>query len=208
MTLEEYINKNYPDIAEEYKRFSTPNYFEYGVLYYPQRAGFGCSGKSNKKLRLIDSYIFENETHFVLEDENEPKQKYISISTKAHKDLKRVDENVDYNDNIVNNRVIKYVEIGKRKFLVRQHVWRDHYTKRISFRVMIIEEGVVGHYEYYNMIGKEKPNLKHVYGYDSANREQYHIMFHLNVRKMKSIIFGNPNIKVNNYFVHNNNRKP
>lgn len=50
MGIEEFIKEHHPDIWEQYKAKTDPNYFVVGQHYQPMRSGFGGAGKRYKTL--------------------------------------------------------------------------------------------------------------------------------------------------------------
>lgn len=193
--LNDFLLEHYPEALEVYKRLTTPNYFECGVEYYPQQSGCGGSGKNYKKLLFKNATIFKHTKHFHLIDIKEPQNSYTITEQEAPFKLKRVNEDVEYKNNIIDDGIQKYITVNGVEYSIYQMYYRDYFNKRLKMRLWI---KIVGNdnilWEYYNMIGKQSvlqyfPNIK-------DNLQQYTLEFNIPVRKMKEIVFGNPNIKI------------
>ncbi len=197
MSLDEYIAKKCPDIIEEFKRLATPNYYECGVEYYPLVSGFGGSGKEYKKLMLKECTVAESTVIYHLYDVADPRNTYSVTSQEIYKKLKRVDENVRYKRNIQIDKAIKFVrQLDGNIFIVTSHTWKNHFNKRTDFKV-VIRCSDTSFFEYYSMVGKGVANLKHHYKGD-LNTSTFEA--NVSVRKMKEIVFGDPNIKITELF--------
>ncbi len=102
--LLEFLKEYHPEALEQYKRLITPFYWECGVEYYPQQSGCGGSGKDYKKLILQEVYFFKDKKCFSLRDIPESGHSYSISELEAPFKLKRVDEKVQYHDNIIHNK--------------------------------------------------------------------------------------------------------
>lgn len=58
MTLEDYVLEHKPSLYEEYKRTTTPHYYEGGgVLYHPITNGYGCGSEGSSEPFYIEKYL-------------------------------------------------------------------------------------------------------------------------------------------------------
>lgn len=192
MTLQDYIQIDYPDIAEEYKRLTTPNYYECGVEYYPLRSGFGGTGKKYKTLVFKNITLFKNNVfHARLYDKDNPKDSYIINSSSLHKDLVRVDENIEYKENLISDKRIRYIVVDGVEYQIRFDVWREYQTQKIRWTVIVSSESFKFYYNYYNRTGV--PCLTY---HPTGKIDKYDFYRDCSVRKFKEIVFGNSNIKI------------
>lgn len=196
--LNDFLLQYYPETLEVYKRLTTPNYFECGVEYYPQQSGCGGSGKNYKKLLFKNATIFKDTKHFHLTDIKEPQYSYIITEQEAPFKLKRVNEDVEYKNNIIDDNTQKYIVANNTEYSIRQMYFRDYYTKKLKMRLFIYDLNNKNvFWEYYNYaIGGTKGSILCYYPNYKNDRRNYDIKFNIPVRKMKEIVFGNSNIKI------------
>mgnify|MGYP003404739489 CR=1 FL=1 len=193
--LNDFLQEHYPEALETYKRLTTPNYYECGVEYYPQQSGCGGVGKNYKKLLFKNATILKDTKHYHLIDIKEPQYSYGFTEQEAPFKLKRVNEDVVYNDNIIDDNKQKYITVDGVEYSIHQMYFRDYHTKRLKMRLFI---NIIGNdeifWEYYNYIDKGSV-LKYYHDFKKDTND-YIIKFNVPVRKMKEIVFGNPNIKI------------
>lgn len=195
--LLEFLQEYHPETLEQHKRLTTPNYWECGVVYNPQVSGFGCSGKSEKKLVLKDATVYKEDKHFTLYELNDPKQRYICTEKEAPFKLKRFDESVEYKDNMINDGVISYLTIGDNEYKIRKYFDKSYSTGKVIFVIWVSVNNSSVTWEYYNRIGKAEPVLKvNKPRKHYLDREDYDIHYKVSVRKFKEMVFGDPNIKI------------
>ena len=195
ISFEDFIKTHYPDTLEEYKRLTTPNYWECGILYYPMTSGCSGIGKMYRTMKLVNATVFKNDKHFNFDYTDGTGAAQIKES-EAHFKLMRVDENVEYKDNIINDGTISYITINNIEYKIRQYYFRNYSTNRIAFRCFVSSDQLENSYEYYNLIGKGESILKTNKPQRHLTREEYNIQFKVSVRQFKQIVFGNPNIKI------------
>ena len=193
--LNDFLQEHYPEALEIYKRLTTPNYFECGVEYYPQQSGCGGVGKNYKKLLFKNATILKDTKHYHLIDIKEPQYSYGFTEQEAPFKLKRVNEDVVYNDNIIDDNKQKYITVDGVEYSIHQMYFRQYETNRLQYRLFI---SIVGNdeifWEYYNYT--HKGGLLKYYHDFKKDTNDYIIKFNVPVRKMKEIVFGNPNIKI------------
>lgn len=199
MNLESYISEKYPKLVEEYKRVTTPFYYEPNVHYNPITAGFGCgSDGSTKKLEIINAdYLISGEKHIMLRNVNAHDERYCTSSSEIHLKLKRVDETIPpFGLEIPNSKKVIYVNAKGTTFKVWQSYTRDYYTKKLQFRILVNDinaekiNGRLPYMEFYS------GNLNDVYSFDTIQREISKFHRGISVREFKKIVFGDSNIKI------------
>ncbi len=206
MELKDFLIDKHPSIMDEYRRYTTPNYYENGVLYYPVDGGFGnLNGSKNQRLKLISSSISKNNIEMTFED-IKSKTKYCCFITEAYKKLARVDENspCKYNVNITSGT--RYLIHNGSEYTIQLMYWLNHEGKRHDSKIWIRRlndpvQFMYGRnyepfYELYSVIGKSSFSLKHVRSYDTVARENYDFYANLTIRRAKEIIFGTSDVKI------------
>ncbi len=207
-TLLEYIEKTSPHIIDEYKRKTTPFYYEPDVIYHPITNGYGCGSQGSNERFVIKSgsYSKDGEIQVTMQSLDKPDHRGIMSMSIAHKQFKRVDETKQpIGKHIPNNKSHLYINVNGKDYVINQNYFRFHQDKRLAGRVIIIclhstptrvyGEDKLPHYELYSNFGSTW-NMKHVTGYDSVGREIYDIKFKVSVREFKEKVFGDPNIKI------------
>jgi hypothetical protein len=208
ISIQEYIEKNHPEIIEEHRRLTTPNYYFAGGEYNPLRSGFGCIGASNKILVMSDiaDYV-KGDICLTLYDKDKPSNKYSVSLSKAHRDIKLAEEPKVFDGKLPKNSgVHKYITRNGCEYTIYLNTWREYQKNTLCVR-MIVHRSIDApvkvygvnkqpYFEVYSHFGS-RMHLKHVHGYDSVGREMYNgIKFDINVHKVKELIFGDPNIKL------------
>lgn len=195
--LNDFLQEHYPEALEIYKRLTTPNYYECGVEYYPQQSGCGGVGKDYKKLLFKNATILKDTKHYHLIDIKEPQHSYGFTEQEAPFKLKRVNEDVEYKNNIIDDNTQKYITVDGVEYSITQMFFRKYDTKKLEFRLFI---RIVGNdnifWEYYNYGFGTKGNILCYYPDYKKDSRNYNIQFNVPVRKMKEIVFGNPNVKI------------
>jgi len=207
-TLEQYIQKHRPNILDEYKRATTPFYYEPGVIYHPITNGFGCGPQgSNEHFVIKDgTYLKGGEIFLSLQSLDKADHRCSVLLSEAHLKIKRVDESVaPIGTPIPNDKEIKYMEIDGKNYTITQLTWRHHSDKTLGGKIWVrcdqypttkvYGQERAAYYELYSNFGSTW-NLKHVKSYDEVAREQYDIKFNVSMREFKRIVFGDPNIKI------------
>lgn len=209
MDIKEFIAEKHPDLIDEFHRYTTPNYYETGVLYYPITNGFGTSagGNKHKHLKITGWNASKGDLSMTLQDIKEGNKYSVSIYEAYHK-LVRVNPNevAKYNVNVVSG--MRYLEHKGEEYTVNIMKWVDYHSKRLNCKVWIrrlsdIPVRVYGedrkpYYELYSVIGKGSFSLKHVHSYDSVAREQYTMKHNISVKEAKKIIFGDDYVIIPN----------
>ncbi len=207
-TLEQYVSENYPKISEEFKRLTTPFYYEPNVIYNPIRSGFGCdSNGSTKPLIIVNGDYYKSGAIQIKLKELNGDSTYTVSKNELHTSLKRADESVEPQGlTIPNSKKIIYKLIDGKEYVIWQTYFRDYTTKKLGGRLIVkcdqwknflawgskYDEYV----ELYSYIGNSSWTMKHVYSYDSVGREQDTITHNVSVRKFKEKVFGDPNVKL------------
>jgi hypothetical protein len=202
MTLEQYINEFHPRIADEYKRYSTPFYYEPDALYHPITNGFGCGTEgSNKRLKIVNaSYLKNGERHIKTVNVDDPSQMYSTEGSTIHTKLKRIDESIAPVGKVIpNDKRFIYILHNGIEYTILQAYWRNHKDNRLCGRIWVSktadeENKKRPYFEFYSYFGSTWA-LKHVYGYDQYD-EKYTIKFEVSVRQFKQIVFGSPDVKI------------
>jgi hypothetical protein len=199
--LIEYIKENNPAILEEYKRFSTPFYYETGVEYHPITNGFGCGPEgSNERFVIINGdYRSNGAVHLSMQAVKDKTRKVSVLLHEAHKKMKRVDDSVaPVGRPIPASHDTIYMTVNGVEYTIWQAYWNN--GKQPMGRI-IIKYGEPQYknrnpyYEVYSYVDKGKWSIKHVTGYDSVGREHYTITHNLTLKDVKNSIFGNPEIE-------------
>lgn len=207
MTIEQYINTNYPSIREEYIRLSTPFYYEPGVLYHPIQGGFGTSGPSKKEFMLVDADYLANGERFInMIGVINKKDRYIATGSKIHQQLKRVDESISPTGReFPNTKRIMYVSHKGVIYEVIQAYWREYKTNRLGGRVTIWlwnehekDEDRIHKKPYWTLYSYfgSKWHMQHIKSYDSVGRENNEYKMNTSVRAFKQYVFGDANVKL------------
>jgi hypothetical protein len=208
MTLEQYVKERHVSVNEEYVRFITPNYYVANGEYNPIRGGFGCSGPNSKILVIAPKCMYTKEDlHIELYEKSKPSQRYICMKSELHTSLKRVIEQESYEGELPrNNGVKKYMTIGESEYSIWMPTWRHYQSGKLQFRMIVrrsTDELVKTNYgfsqpyfEVYNSASNGSFCLKHVYSYDTVQREQYNLKFGVSGRQIKEAIFDDANTKL------------
>jgi hypothetical protein len=207
-SLEKYIQKTHPSIVEEYKRLTTPFYYEPTVIYNPIRSGFGCGAGGSSKPLVIEKGIYYKNGEITLSlKELGADNRYSILLSEAHTSIKRADETIEpLGLPIPNSKELLHMTIDGKNYVIWQTYFRYYENKRLGGRLIIrcdqwkkfnhSGSEKTEFFELYSYIGNSSWSLKHVHSYDSVGREQYKIKHNVSVREFKETVFGNPNIKL------------
>ena len=207
-TLSQYISENYPGIISEFKRATTPFYYEPDVIYHPITGGFGCGPQGSKERFVIKNgtYLKNGDISLHLQSlDNEDRKCGVNLN-EAHKKLVRSDESIaPIGKQIPNDREVKYMTIDGKNYTITQLKWRYYKDNTLCGKIWVNCDKfpvstVYGterssYYELYSNFDSTW-NLKHVKSFDSVGRENYDIKFNVSVREFKQIVFGDANIKI------------
>lgn len=200
MDIQKYLEQNHPKVVEEYIRFTTPSYYEPNILYHPITNGMGCGFEgSNEPFEIINAtYLKNGEMNINLRSTKKDTKIQIRKS-EIHTKLKKIDESVvSKGIPIPNDKYVTYMTINGVGYVIIQSYWRDYSKKTLCGRVFVKCSDIDGdkqpYFELYCHFGSTF-NMKHVYSYDSAGRENYNFNKNISVRKFKELVFGNPNVK-------------
>ncbi len=201
MELFEYINLYHNKTYQEFVRFTTPNYYEPNIQYQliddPRRLTYEI---------VSGTYMRDGDIQMTLRNVKNHTQKISVTKSEAHLALKKVDETqLGVGLSIPNDKTNIYMIIDGVEYNIWQAYWRNHNDKTLGGRVIIRRTSDTPvktnygykqpYFELYSHFGS-KWHLKHVYSYDSVNRELYDIKFNISVREFKEKVFGNPNVKL------------
>lgn len=213
MTLEDYVLEHKPSLYEEYKRATTPHYYEGGgVLYHPITNGYGCGSEGSsepyyiEKVSLIDGGKDYNVTlRSVIDNSHAGGCKFSELP----KSFARIDETekpigikVPYDKQYL-HLTINGIEYNVFWWL--QHEKETSWNEKAKWRGQVGVSSdsfpvINGHRTYYKLYitcyGDEF-FLQHTYSYDSVGREQYNMYRGISVREFKEKVFGDANVKFN-----------
>lgn len=207
-SVAQYVVKNYPEILEEFRRLTTPFYYEPDIVYNPITSGFGCGPGGSKERFIIKNgtYLKNGDISLHLQSLDKEGHNCGTYLSEAHKKIAREDESVAPIGKLIpNDRTVKYMTIDGRDYTITQLMWRNYKDQTLCGRIFVNcnqfpTSRVYGreqqsYYELYCHFGS-KWNMKHVTSYDSTGRENYDIKFNISIREFKRIVFGNANIKI------------
>lgn len=213
MSLEDYVLKHKPSLYEEYKRATTPHYYEGGgVLYHPITNGYGCGSEGSnepyyiEKVSLIDGGKDYNVTlRSVIDNSHAGGCKFSELP----KSFARIDETekpigikIPYDKQYL-HLTINGIEYNVFWWL--QHEKETSWNEKAKWRGQVVVSSnsfpiINKHRTYYKLYitcyGDEF-FLQHTYSYDSVGREQYNMYRDISVREFKRIVFGDANVKFN-----------
>ncbi len=209
MQLEDYVKENYPHVIEEFKRRTTPFYYEPGVLYHPITNGLGCgAGGSREPMMIVYAdYLESGESFITLQSQLDSTRKFGIANSEIHTKIKRLDESIQpVGMTIPSGKRLRYMTVNGVRFEIDQAYWRNYSDKTLGGRVTVrsgdarIDKDNYGrrhgaYYQLYSHYGS-KWTLKNVKSHDSTGREVYEMKHNVSVREFKTMVFGDPNIKI------------